>query len=174
MKNKVLYFSLYDFANSAFTTIIITFIFSTYFSQQIAPSNIIGQSYWGWTIGASGFLVAILGPIIGSISDKNNYNVYFLRTFTALCILTTCLLWFSKPSINFFYYTLVVVGIANFFYEMSLIFYNSLLIKISSREKIGKSLRIVTSRSHPSEKLNTYLKKIDNYKIIPRGSSLKF
>ena len=139
MKNKVLYFSLYDFANSAFTTIIITFIFSTYFSQQIAPSNIIGQSYWGWTIGASGFLVAILGPIIGSISDKNNYNVYFLRTFTALCILTTCLLWFSKPSINFFYFTLIIVGIANFFYEVSLIFYNSLLIRVSSREKIGKS-----------------------------------
>jgi len=139
VKNKVLYFSLYDFANSAFTTIIITFIFSTYFSQQIAPSNVIGQSYWGWTIGASGFLVAVLGPIIGSISDKNNYNVYFLRTFTALCILTTCLLWFSKPSINFFYYTLIIVGISNFFYELSLIFYNSLLIRISSKEKIGKS-----------------------------------
>ena len=46
--------------------------------------------------------------------------------------------------------------------------------KIRTSEKIGKSLRIVTSRSHPSEKLNTYLKKIDNYKIIPRGSSLKF
>ena len=46
--------------------------------------------------------------------------------------------------------------------------------KIRTSEKIGKSLRIVTSRSHTSEKLNTYLKKIDNYKIIPRGSSLKF
>ena len=46
--------------------------------------------------------------------------------------------------------------------------------KIKTSEKIGKSLRIVTSRSHPSEKLNTYLKKIDNYKIISRGSSLKF
>lgn len=139
MKNEVLYFSLYDFANSAFTTIIITFIFSTYFSQNIAPSNIVGQSYWGFTIGASGFLVAVLGPIIGSISDKNNYNVFFLRTFTFLCILTTCLLWFSKPSINFFYFTLVVVGIANFFYELSLIFYNSLLIRVTDKEKIGKS-----------------------------------
>ena len=59
MKNKILYFSLYDFANSAFTTVIITFIFSTYFSQKIAPSSIIGQRYWGWAIGASGFFVAI-------------------------------------------------------------------------------------------------------------------
>ena len=139
MKNKILYFSLYDFANSAFTTVIITFIFSTYFSQKIAPSSIIGQSYWGWAIGASGFFVALLGPIIGSISDKKNYNVVFLRTFSALCMVITCLLWFSKPSINFFYYTLIVVGIANFFYELSLIFYNSLLIRVSSKEKIGKS-----------------------------------
>ena len=139
MKNEVLYFSLYDFANSAFTTIIITFIFSTYFSQNIAPSNIVGQSYWGFTVGASGFLVAVLGPIIGSISDKKYYDVFYLRSFTFLCILTTCLLWFSKPSINFFYFTLVVVGIANFFYELSLIFYNSLLIRVTDKEKIGKS-----------------------------------
>ena len=46
--------------------------------------------------------------------------------------------------------------------------------KIKTPEKIGKRLRIVASRSHPSGKLNTYLNKLDNYKIIPQGSSLKF
>ena len=74
---KVFNFALYDFANSAFTTIIITFIFATYFAQQIAPSAVLGQSYWGWTIGMTGFLVACIGPVLGAFADKKNKIVFF-------------------------------------------------------------------------------------------------
>ena len=83
---KIFNFALYDFANSAFTTIIITFIFATYFAKQIAPNPILGQSYWGWTIGITGFLVAIIGPIAGSFADKKNKIVFFIRCFSLLCI----------------------------------------------------------------------------------------
>ena len=74
---KIFNFALYDFANSAFTTIIITFIFATYFAKQIAPNPILGQAYWGWTIGVTGFLVALIGPIVGSFADKK-IELYFL------------------------------------------------------------------------------------------------
>jgi len=136
---KIFNFALYDFANSAFTTIIITFIFATYFAKQIAPNPVLGQSYWGWTIGITGFLVAIIGPIAGSFADRNNKIVFFIRCFSLLCILFTTLLWFSKPSQSYLLYTLLIVGIANLFYEMSLIFYNSLLKDISNRRNLGKS-----------------------------------
>lgn len=136
---KIFNFALYDFANSAFTTIIITFIFATYFAKQIAPNPILGQSYWGWTIGITGFLVAIIGPIAGSFADKKNKIVFFIRCFSLLCILFTSLLWFSKPSESYLLYTLVIVGIANLFYELSLIFYNSLLKNISTNKNLGKS-----------------------------------
>ena len=56
-----------------------------------------------------------------------------------MCIFFTALLWFSKPSESYLLYTLVVVGTANFFYELSLIFYNSLLKDISKNKNIGKS-----------------------------------
>ena len=136
---KIFNFALYDFANSAFTTIIITFIFATYFAKQIAPNPVLGQSYWGWTIGITGFLVAIIGPIAGSFADKKNRIVFFIRCFSLLCIFFTALLWFSKPSQSYLFYTLVIVGIANFFYELSLIFYNSLLKDISTSKNLGKS-----------------------------------
>ena len=136
---KVINFALYDFANSAFTTIIITFIFATYFAKQIAPNPILGQSYWGWTIGLVGFLLAIISPFIGSFADKKNKIVFFLRCFSLLCILFTSLLWFAKPFQNYLLYTLIIVGIANFFYELSLIFYNSLLKDISKSKNLGKS-----------------------------------
>tara|TARA_Y100000590_G_scaffold291783_1_gene328530 strand:+ start:1605 stop:2837 length:1233 start_codon:yes stop_codon:yes gene_type:complete len=136
---KIFNFALYDFANSAFTTIIITFIFATYFAKQIAPNPVLGQSYWGWTIGITGFLVAIIGPIAGSFADKKNRIVFFIRSFSLLCILFTSLLWFSKPSQTYLLYTLFIVGIANLFYELSLVFYNSLLKNISKSKNLGKS-----------------------------------
>ena len=136
---KIFNFALYDFANSAFTTIIITFVFATYFAKQIAPNPVLGQSYWGWTIGITGFLVAIIGPVVGSYADKNNKIVFFIRCFSLLCILFTTFLWFSKPSQSYLLYTLLVVGIANLFYELSLIFYNSLLKNISDNRNLGKS-----------------------------------
>jgi len=136
---KIFNFALYDFANSAFTTIIITFIFATYFAKQIAPNPILGQSYWGWTIGITGFLVAVIGPIIGSFADKRNRIVFFIRCFSLLCIFFTALLWFSKPYESYLLYTLIIVGIANLFYELSLIFYNSLLKNITTDKNLGKS-----------------------------------
>ena len=136
---KIFNFALYDFANSAFTTIIITFIFSTYYAKEIAPNPILGQSYWGWTIGITGVIVAIIGPLLGSFADKKNYTEFFIKIFTIICISLTCLLWFSKPSEKYLLYTLLIVGLANIFYELSLIFYNSTLKKISESENLGKS-----------------------------------
>ena len=136
---KIFNFALYDFANSAFTTIIITFIFSTYFAKQIAPNPVLGQSYWGWTIGITGIIVAVVGPLLGNIADRKNYTEFFIKFFTIICILLTCLLWFSKPSKEYLFYTLLIVGLANIFYELSLIFYNSTLKKISEEKSLGKS-----------------------------------
>jgi len=136
---KIFNFALYDFANSAFTTIIITFIFSTYFAKQIAPNPVLGQSYWGWTIGITGVVVALIGPLLGTIADKKNYSEFFIKIFTIICISLTCLLWFSKPSEKYLIYTLLIVGLANIFYELSLIFYNSTLKKISESNNLGKS-----------------------------------
>ena len=136
---KIFNFALYDFANSAFTTIIITFIFSTYFAKQIAPNPVLGQSYWGWTIGITGVVVALIGPLLGTVADKKNYTEFFIKIFTIICISLTCLLWFSKPSEKYLIYTLLIVGLANIFYELSLIFYNSTLKKISESNNLGKS-----------------------------------
>ena len=81
--NRKLRLSYYffDWANSPFSTIIITFIISSYFVNKIAPDKISGTSLWGWTIAASGFLVATLGPILGHIADnKKSFSSNVLIT----------------------------------------------------------------------------------------------
>ncbi len=137
MKINLFHYSLYDFANSAFVTIIITFIFSNYFVSSIVQNDVDGQAYWGWTISISGFLVAISGPFLGVIADKKNINSFILKISTFACIIFTILLWFSKPETKYIFFTLFIICIANYFYELSSIFYNSILINTSNKKKLG-------------------------------------
>ncbi len=135
---KKFLYGLYDFANSSYTAVIITFVISTYFAKQIVGDVQLGAAYWQWTAGICGILIALTGPFLGNLADKKkNGQIYYLQIFTYLCIFITCLFWFSKPNSNFILYTLIIFLLSNFCYEISLIFYNSLLKKISSEKDIG-------------------------------------
>ena len=131
---------MYDFANSSFSAIIITFIFSTYFARQIVGDAQLGAAYWQWTTGVCGLLIAITGPYLGIVADKRKDGlINFLRIFTILCILITCLFWFSKPEVGFIIYTLIIFLCSNYCYEIAQIFYNSLLQQSSEKNKLGST-----------------------------------
>ena len=76
---------LYDWANSAFPTVIVTFVFATYFTQSIAPDVITGTAQWGFALSLSGIAIAIISPIVGAIADKDGRRKPWLAGFTALC-----------------------------------------------------------------------------------------
>ena len=82
MNLKSYKFSLYDFANSAFTTVIITFVFSNYFAESIVQDMVNGQAYWGWAISVSGLCIALSGPFLGNLADKKNLNSIILKSST--------------------------------------------------------------------------------------------
>ena len=137
---KKINYGMYDFANSSFSTIIITFVFSTYFARQIVGDVQLGAAYWQWTTGVCGLLIAITGPYLGIVADKRkNGLINFLRIFTILCILITCLFWFSKPEVGFIFYTLIIFLCSNYCYEIAQIFYNSLLQQSSEKNKLGST-----------------------------------
>ena len=64
------FYGLYDLANSAYTMIIITFVTSAYFANQIVGNPQLGAAYWQWTAGLCGIVIALTGPFIGSLADK--------------------------------------------------------------------------------------------------------
>ena len=135
-----LFYGLYDLANSAYTMIIITFVTSTYFANQIVGNAQLGAAYWQWTAGLCGIVIALTGPFIGALADKKpKGKINFLQFFTLLCILTTCLFWFAKPSTNYILFTLIIFFISNYCYEVGTIFYNSLLKKCTDENNIGKT-----------------------------------
>jgi len=134
------FYALYDLGNSAYSMIIITFITSAYFANNIVGDPQLGAAYWQWTAGICGIVIALTGPFLGALADKKpKGKINFLQLFTLICILTTCFFWFAKPNPNYILFTLIIFFISNYCYEVGSIFYNSLLKKCSNENDIGKT-----------------------------------
>ncbi len=67
---KVWAWMLYDWAAQPYSTLLITFIFAPYFTSVVVGDPILGQSLWGAMTAIVGLTLAILGPILGAISDR--------------------------------------------------------------------------------------------------------
>ena len=76
-KKTVFVWSLYDFANSSFTTLIVTFIYAAYFTKAIAENEIIGTALWSRAVSLTALFVAFASPIMGAIADKSNLRKTF-------------------------------------------------------------------------------------------------
>ena len=72
-KRTIFSWSIYDFANQPFTTIILTFVYSTFFVDFIALSGEEGAVLWGRAVTVSAICIAILSPIMGAIADNGGY-----------------------------------------------------------------------------------------------------
>jgi UMF1 family MFS transporter len=137
---KKIIYGLYDLANSSYSAIIITFVISTYFARQVVGDVQLGAAYWQWTAGVCGLLIAVSGPVLGSIADRRKGGlIYFLRLFTFLCLAITCLFWFALPSVDYIFFTLIVFLLSNYCYEIAQVFYNSLLKQSAPSKDLGKA-----------------------------------
>ena len=130
--------AFYDWANSAFGAVIVTFVFATYFSQGIAADPVTGTAQWGWAMTVSAIIAAITGPILGAMSDARGRRKPWIFVFTWLSVIATGLLWFAEPNPTFVLYTLTVVVIANLSLELAGIFYNAMLNDLAPADRIGR------------------------------------
>ncbi len=130
--------SMYDWANSAWSAIIITFIFSRYFVDVLAPSQDIGTLYWTWTIGLSSLAAALLSPIFGSFSDQSQKSKYWLIFTTLIYSFIAISLWFATPNSFNLKFIILLIFIGNVSYEISQIFYNGQLKLITSEKNYSK------------------------------------
>jgi MFS-type transporter involved in bile tolerance (Atg22 family) len=94
--------ALYDFANSPFTTLVVTFVYATYFTQAIAADPIHGTALWSRAVTATALLVALLSPFLGALADRGGYRRVFIAGFTWLWIAATVALYFVRPGVSAF------------------------------------------------------------------------
>jgi UMF1 family MFS transporter len=131
--------AFYDFANSAFTTLVVTFIYATYFTKAMAPDEIIGTAWWSRAVALSAILIAVLSPLMGAIADQGGARKRFLAVSTAVCVLATAALAFIAPGdTGTAVLALTLFVIANIAFEMSSLFNSAFLPSIASPERIGR------------------------------------
>ncbi len=128
---------MYDFANSAFTTLVLTFVYSTYFVMFIASDAIAGTVLWSRAVTIAGLAVALLSPILGAVADRGGHRKLFLALTTAICVLATTGLYTVLPGAVM--QALVWFVIANIAFEIGGVFYNAFLPDIAPARRIGRT-----------------------------------
>ncbi|RKY02006.1 MAG: MFS transporter, partial [Spirochaetes bacterium] len=77
-RREIFGFMMFDFANSSYTTIIITAIFNAYFVKVVVNQANKGEFLWAVTLSISYFLVIVLGPVFGALADYSGLKKRFL------------------------------------------------------------------------------------------------
>lgn len=129
---------LYDWASAAFSIIVITFIFSTYFTTHIAANEILGTYQWANATSLAGVIIAFTSPLFGSIADHGGHHKRWLFVFTWISVICAGLLWFAYPHVSAVHYTLTCVVIGTAGYEIAQVFYNSFLTTIAPKKYVGR------------------------------------
>ena len=125
---------LYDVGNSAFTLLIST-IMPIYFNalaQGAGLSSVTYLAYWGYTASIATLLVAVSGPILGTVSDgKGRKKPIFLATILVGAVGCLCL-GLAKQWLAF----LTIFVVAKIGYSLSLILYDSMLTDVTDQDRM--------------------------------------
>jgi UMF1 family MFS transporter len=126
---------LFDFANSSYTTLIVTVAYSVYFTQIVAAGRD-GVALWGRATSLSMLLIGLVSPFLGSVADLTGLKKRFLIGFTYLCVAATGALVLVERGDVALGLTLYVL--ANIGFNGCLTFYNAFLREIASKEEMGR------------------------------------
>jgi MFS transporter, UMF1 family len=138
-KKTINAWAMFDWANSAYSLVISTAIFPTYFQAVykdgvvFAGQNISGSSLFSFSITLSYLLMAFLSPILSGIADYGGKKKMFLSFFTTLGALGCTSLWWFDDTMRW-------VGIVGFVVATvgwlgSAVFYNSYLPEIATEDR---------------------------------------
>lgn len=127
----------FDWASQPYNTLLITFIFAPYVSE-LMQDGARAQAAWAFGIGAAGFVIAALAPILGAIADTSGNRMRFIWLFSALYVIGSAGLWVAAAdSFNIilvlFLFALGLIGM-----EFATIFVNAMLPDLGPREELGR------------------------------------
>lgn len=128
-------YCLYDFGNSAFTTIIVTVVYSVYFRAHVAGGGPAADLWWGLAVSSAMALVALGAPVLGARADRFGTRHRYLVGATLVSVAATAGLGCVGGGA-------VVAGVALFVlaqagYAVGEAFYNAFLPDVARPERIG-------------------------------------
>ena len=125
---------LYDVGNSAFTLLVSTImpIYFNHLAGTAGLSDVDYLAYWGYAASISTLLVALLGPVFGTLADYKGYKKPIFLAFLAVGAVGCISLGLAKQWLLF----LVLFVVAKVGYSGSLIFYDSMLPDVTEPDRM--------------------------------------
>ena len=125
---------MYDWANSAFATIMMAALFPTFFTNMAEAQGVQGSVWWGYGTSLARLVVGFGAPVIGSLIAYRYYKKRMFASFIALGILALLFLAAQSP----WYMLLGGYVLANILWSSSNIVYDSYLPDITSPDRMDK------------------------------------
>ena len=139
-RREIFGWAMFDFANQAYTLLIITVIFPVLFTTVIvgdADNDYrLGNLLWSVALSISYFLVVLSGPILGAIMDYSALKKKFLFYSYLLTVFSTALLYFVEPGLVTL--GIILLVISNFAYATGESFIASFLPSLGPPKDLGK------------------------------------
>ncbi|MDC2964913.1 MFS transporter [Gammaproteobacteria bacterium] len=126
--------SLYDWANSVFATTVLAGFFPLFFKSYWASDldDATSTALLGTASSVAGLIIVLIAPLLGAMADISHRKKLFLFIFALLGIISTSILFFI--SYGFWQWSLIIFGLSVIGFSGANIFYDSLLIDVSSDE----------------------------------------
>ena len=128
--------AMYDFANSGYTTVVITALFNAYFVAVVAGDAPWATLAWTAALSVSYALIVASAPLIGAWADRHAAKKRLLAITTAGCVLFTALLYFAQPET--LWLAIVCVIASNFFFGSGENLIAAFLPEISRTRALGR------------------------------------
>lgn len=139
-KREIFGWAMFDFANQAYTLLIITVIFPVLFTTVVVgdanQDYRLGNLLWSVALSVSYFIVVLSGPVIGAIMDYSALKKRFLFYSYLLTIVSTSLLYFVEPGLVVLGVILIIIS--NFAYAIGENFIASFLPSLGPPVDLGK------------------------------------
>lgn len=135
-KREVVGWALFDFANSGYTTVVITAVFNAYFVAVVAKGADWATFAWTATLASASLIVAVLAPVLGAWADRRAARKRLLAVFTLGCVVSTALLALAGPGTLLLAVLLVVVS--NVCFGLGETFIASFLPDLAEPAALGK------------------------------------
>jgi UMF1 family MFS transporter len=136
-RRTIVAWTLYDFANSAFSAVVVATIFPVYYAEAVV-GNATGRGdfWWGLATSTAMVLVALGSPVLGGIADHAGIRKPVLVGFTLVSVAATALMATVGPGTVLWGFALAVAGIVTF--EAAFVAYNSYLPRIAPSDALGR------------------------------------
>ncbi|HZP85820.1 MAG TPA: MFS transporter [Burkholderiales bacterium] len=128
--------AMYDFANSGYTTVVITAVFNAYFVGVIAKAADWATFAWTAALSVSYLLIMFVGPLIGAYADVHAAKKRVLLATTLGCVVGTALLGLAGPGDLWLACLLIVIS--NFFYGTGENVVAAFLPELAEGDALGK------------------------------------